>query len=745
MASNYFKIKKGTNLEPQSGSTVTAEGDLAYRDDTKKLELHDGTSADNVVLEAKAGTLTNKTIDADSNTITNIENADIKSGANIARNKLASGTPNYVLVNDGSGVLSEEAQLTPAQGGTGADLSAATGVVHVAAGVVTASNIVNADVDNAAAIARTKLASGSANHVIINDGSGVLSSEAQLASTRGGTGVNNAGSLTYGSNNISLTTSGDTSLTLPTSGTVATLAGTETLSNKSVSDALTLAEISTPSNPAASNLKVYAKSDDKLYTLNSSGVETPVGSSNFLTATSGQTIAARLLVYVSDGTDGNTTGRVYKLEPYTDYLSAGNQIFPIGFTTASSTNGSSVVVQTSGVLSGFSSLIVGAVYYADNSGAITTTPDPEVNVSQLPVGIAISATELLIQLPSKDRLESEKLGRNFLDKNYIGNHSGQYLTSFGYNLYKDAAGAVPVDGSGGSPTTVTNSAQTSSNFSGNTSLRLSKSAANGQGEGMSIDFAIKPVDTEGSLQINFQFVASANLVTGTSSDVRIFIYDLANASLITPSITTLPTATSSGFGTYSATFNTTSSTSYRLIFHVATTNALAYDLDVADVQVGDVKASSIAPSGTITNWSNSLTFTPSVAAFGTCTNVDFWSRRVGDSLQVRGSFTTGTVAAATARISIDPSLTIDVAKIPSGVKARCGDGALLSAAAGPSVFMGGSGGEWYMILDSTETSLVSFAFRNSGGNYNKDNATTFGIASGDSISVEFEVPIVEWA
>lgn len=54
---------------------------------------------------------------------------------------------------------------------------------------IVALSITNALISNSAAIARTKLASGTANHVIINDGSGVLSSEAQLAVTRGGTGL----------------------------------------------------------------------------------------------------------------------------------------------------------------------------------------------------------------------------------------------------------------------------------------------------------------------------------------------------------------------------------------------------------------------------------------------------------------------------------------------------------------------------------------------------------------------------
>lgn len=56
-----------------------------------------------------------------------------------------------------------------------------------AANAVSISNIADAQVSASAAIARSKLASGTASHVLINDGSGVISSEASLAATRGGT------------------------------------------------------------------------------------------------------------------------------------------------------------------------------------------------------------------------------------------------------------------------------------------------------------------------------------------------------------------------------------------------------------------------------------------------------------------------------------------------------------------------------------------------------------------------------
>jgi hypothetical protein len=59
------------------------------------------------------------------------------------------------------------------------------GVTAIGAGV-----IVDADINAAAAITRSKLAAGTASHVVIHDGSGNLSSEATLAASRGGMATN---------------------------------------------------------------------------------------------------------------------------------------------------------------------------------------------------------------------------------------------------------------------------------------------------------------------------------------------------------------------------------------------------------------------------------------------------------------------------------------------------------------------------------------------------------------------------
>lgn len=83
-------------------------------------------------------------------------------------------TSGYILIGDGTD-LNSVAQ-------SGDVVISTAGVSAIQAGV-----IVDADINAAAAITRTKVANGTASHVVINSGAGALSSEATLATTRGGT------------------------------------------------------------------------------------------------------------------------------------------------------------------------------------------------------------------------------------------------------------------------------------------------------------------------------------------------------------------------------------------------------------------------------------------------------------------------------------------------------------------------------------------------------------------------------
>jgi hypothetical protein len=99
-----------------------------------------------------------------------------------------------------------------------------TGLVKVVDGAyqTPASALVDADVASNAAIARSKMANGTANHVVINNGTGEFSSEAQLAISRGGTNgtaTPTDGGVAYGNGTAyAFTTAGTTGQVLKSNG-----------------------------------------------------------------------------------------------------------------------------------------------------------------------------------------------------------------------------------------------------------------------------------------------------------------------------------------------------------------------------------------------------------------------------------------------------------------------------------------------------------------------------------------------
>lgn len=153
--------------------------------------------------------LTNKTISASQNTITGITNANLSGSAGITYSNLSlTGSIVNTDISGSAAVSYSKLNLT--------------------------GSLVDSDISASAAVSRLKIATGTANHLIINDASGFLSSTASLGISQGGTG---AASAAAGLNNLLPSQAGNNGRTLTTDGSNAswTVGGTGTVRSYSTS------------------------------------------------------------------------------------------------------------------------------------------------------------------------------------------------------------------------------------------------------------------------------------------------------------------------------------------------------------------------------------------------------------------------------------------------------------------------------------------------------------------------------
>lgn len=172
--------------------------------------------------------------------------------------------------------------------------------------------------------------------------------------------------------------------------------------------------------------------------------------------------------------------------------------------------------------------------------------------------------------------------------NYLSANSDAETDTSGYATYKDTAGALPVDGTGGTAA-LTFTRSTSSPLRGTANFLITHSAAGLQGEGVSALIAIDRADQGKQLYISFDYeIASGTYATG---DLAIYVYDVTNAVVIQPSgyqiVNVIGQYNQAGCVFQAA----SNSTSYRICWHVATITASAYTMKLDNVAVGPQAAS----------------------------------------------------------------------------------------------------------------------------------------------------------
>jgi hypothetical protein len=169
--------------------------------------------------------------------------------------------------------------------------------------------------------------------------------------------------------------------------------------------------------------------------------------------------------------------------------------------------------------------------------------------------------------------------------NYITAYSAEDGT-VGWAVYKDAAGTSPVDGTGtiSSPaSSFVNSFNSTYALRGGYGFVFTKPASNCQGEGFSYDFTIDPADQAKMLRCTFDYKYAG---TYADDDLQIWILDVTNNTLIQPTPFKLKNHTmySEQYAfEFQAAYN---STSYRLIFHVASTSTSLFYFAFDNIQLG---------------------------------------------------------------------------------------------------------------------------------------------------------------
>lgn len=322
-------------------------------------------------------------------------------------------------------------------------------------------------------------------------------------------------------------------------------------------------------------------------------------------------------------------------------------------------------------------------------------------------------------------------GLNFLS----GDNTNFELTIGDWVAYADAAAATPVDGTGGAPTsTFTRTVVAAEILRGNASAELAKDAANRQGEGASVDFLIDEVDQGKRIFVKLDSKNSAALVNG---DVIAFVFDVTNANLLGPLSNDddgeiiSNTGEGGGFvGSFEAAID---SQSYRLILHIATTNASAWDLFIDRVEIGP---DTLVPGSIIQE-------------LGPLTTTGAWSANTNYASQYwrEGSFligdvfisTSGLPTAATLTLNLPSGFVIDTDRLSGGTSIR----QLLST--GGEILEGGVAVHPVEADFFTTTSMLLRFYDSTAAPVTYlavTNTAPFAFNTGDSIHIKYKVPIV---
>lgn len=244
-------------------------------------------------------------------------------------------------------------------------------------------------------------------------------------------------------------------------------------------------------------------------------------------------------------------------------------------------------------------------------------------------------------------------------------------------------------------------------------------------------FTLDRGDKNKLMRLSFDYEGDSNY---TADDISVDIYDVTNATAITPSVTNI----GAGPGRFEALFVTTDSTSYRLRFTL-NTGSTALALAIDDVRVTPELTVTANP---MTGWISFSTVS------NLTTNIKSQSgfyRRVGDTMEVMAGLSfNGDNDDGLLIPALPTGFTVNTDYIPAITGTQnetcIGGWYFRDASASPDDTWGGP------VACDPANGALTLAFSDGASDLNVDTSSLpVDITTDDCISWHFKVPIAEWA
>lgn len=569
----FRKDSQQITVQPNSGTTYTA---------SRVVNLPPGDAAHTLVSADSIQTLTNKSVDGDTNTLSNVAASSIKT---------VLGDANKVILRDGSGA-------------------------------VVSAQIVNANIDAAAAIALTKLATVTASRALQSDGTGIVSASSVTTTELGHvSGVTSSIQTQLNAKEPTITvlpvskggTNSSTSLNnsrvMISSGSAIVEGSAITASRALASDAGGLPVASTTTSTELGYVSGVT-----------SAVQTQINAKADTSALTAHTGASTGVHGVAGSVVGTTDAQVLT-----------NKDIDGG--TASNTSRTTLPKASKSTLDALTRKQATLVYGSDTNKVYA---DDGSTLKEIGSGSS---------------------GINYLNSQFNADALGTVELSVGDTLASTTRANPTQWGNSAASALITQS--TNSTLRGTTNYLVAFSA-NAQFVESPL-FSIDGQDLSKPLLVQFDVSGVA-----TADDVQVYIarYNSSNvlqerilvagtASATSPNSAQVPTAVTTFRGFFIPSSTATDKYSIRWRRN-ANNTSMRLDTFIVGPQ-------SLAQAAVVTAWQS---YTPTYTGFGTVTSSEMFWRRNGDQLEVRGNFTTGTTTAVEARLSF-PDVTTTASAFPS--------------------------------------------------------------------------------